>query len=221
MTIADEVSEVLVDSLGIDEEEIGIFSNLSGDLGAESIDFLDIAFRLEKKFSPSYENYLKLKRGFLQQNTAYLDIVEWMTAKTGRKDIGIEMPWRKRKEVSHIMPAEFKDKGFLGSGLRLVTPFNDDQIQLVYQPGAMNREDRTGWKSLEEARIAREKNKEGFYEIIQRTYGPSRDHLSCVVNSINGPARLAEDKAASYLKECCEEFGRKYAFWHLKNEPKV
>ena len=46
-----QVEEVLVDALGVDEDEISEDATLTGDLGAESIDFLDIVFRLEKKFS--------------------------------------------------------------------------------------------------------------------------------------------------------------------------
>jgi len=45
-----EVQSVLVDALGVDEEEVKSESTLMGDLGAESIDFLDIVFRLEKAF---------------------------------------------------------------------------------------------------------------------------------------------------------------------------
>jgi len=45
-----QVQEVLVDALGIDEEEAVADASLMGDLGAESIDFLDIVFRLEKVF---------------------------------------------------------------------------------------------------------------------------------------------------------------------------
>jgi len=45
-----EVQEVLVDALGVDDEEVTTETTLMGDLGAESIDFLDIVFRLEKAF---------------------------------------------------------------------------------------------------------------------------------------------------------------------------
>jgi len=45
-----EVQEVLVDALGVDDDEVTAESTLTGDLGAESIDFLDIVFRLEKAF---------------------------------------------------------------------------------------------------------------------------------------------------------------------------
>jgi acyl carrier protein len=45
-----QVQEVLVDALGVDDDEVIGEATLMGDLGAESIDFLDIVFRLEKVF---------------------------------------------------------------------------------------------------------------------------------------------------------------------------
>ena len=48
--IFEEVKEVLVDALGLDDDEVTEEATLMGDLGAESIDFLDIVFRLEKSF---------------------------------------------------------------------------------------------------------------------------------------------------------------------------
>jgi acyl carrier protein len=45
-----EVQVVLVDALGVDEDEVTAEATLTADLGAESIDFLDIVFRLEKAF---------------------------------------------------------------------------------------------------------------------------------------------------------------------------
>ena len=48
--IFEEVQEVLVDALGLDDDEVTATATLMGDLGAESIDFLDIVFRLEKSF---------------------------------------------------------------------------------------------------------------------------------------------------------------------------
>ena len=50
--ILDGVKSVLVDALmDVEEDEIKPSSILVRDLGAESIDFLDIAFRLGKKFN--------------------------------------------------------------------------------------------------------------------------------------------------------------------------
>ncbi len=45
-----KVRSALVDALGVDEDEVTPEATLVGDLGAESIDFLDIVFRLEKAF---------------------------------------------------------------------------------------------------------------------------------------------------------------------------
>jgi acyl carrier protein len=48
--IFQEVQEILVDALGVDDDEVTTEATLMRDLGAESIDFLDIVFRLEKAF---------------------------------------------------------------------------------------------------------------------------------------------------------------------------
>jgi len=54
-----KIQEALVDALGVDEDEVTPEATLVGDLGAESIDFLDIVFRLEKSFD------IKIPRGEL------------------------------------------------------------------------------------------------------------------------------------------------------------
>ncbi len=46
----DKVREIIAESLCVELEEVALNSNLIKDLGAESIDFLDIMFRLEKEF---------------------------------------------------------------------------------------------------------------------------------------------------------------------------
>lgn len=54
-----KVQETLVEALGVDSDEVTEGATLTGDLGAESIDFLDIMFRLEKAFE------IKIPRGEL------------------------------------------------------------------------------------------------------------------------------------------------------------
>ena len=49
--IYQKVSATLVDALNVEQDEISPDSTLQGDLGAESIDFLDIVFRLEREFA--------------------------------------------------------------------------------------------------------------------------------------------------------------------------
>jgi acyl carrier protein len=48
--IQKKVQDLLADALGVDEEEVTPHAVLRDDLGAESIDYLDIQFRLEKAF---------------------------------------------------------------------------------------------------------------------------------------------------------------------------
>ena len=57
--IFSKVQEALVDALGVEDEEVTPEATLQEDLGAESIDFLDIVFRLEKSFD------IKIERGEL------------------------------------------------------------------------------------------------------------------------------------------------------------
>lgn len=57
--IMEKVREALVDALGVDEDEVAPEARIGGDLGAESIDYLDIVFRLEKAFN------IKIPRGDL------------------------------------------------------------------------------------------------------------------------------------------------------------
>ena len=57
--ILTKIQEILADALGADADEVSSSATLVGDLGAESIDFLDIVFNLEKEFD------IKIKRGEL------------------------------------------------------------------------------------------------------------------------------------------------------------
>ena len=63
--IYDKVKGVLVDALGADEDEVTPQATLREDLGAESIDFLDIVFRLEKAFTTDPTKPFKIPRGEL------------------------------------------------------------------------------------------------------------------------------------------------------------
>ena len=57
--IFEKVKTALIDALGVDEDAVSPSATMVGDLGAESIDFLDIVFRLEKTFA------IKIPRGEL------------------------------------------------------------------------------------------------------------------------------------------------------------
>jgi len=57
--VFEKVRETLEEALGVDADEVTPEATLTEDLGAESIDFLDIVFRLEKAFD------IKIPRGEL------------------------------------------------------------------------------------------------------------------------------------------------------------
>jgi acyl carrier protein len=59
-TVYPKVRAIVADVLVIDEDEVSLDSQLISDLGAESIDFLDLVFQLEKEFD------IKIPRGQLE-----------------------------------------------------------------------------------------------------------------------------------------------------------
>ena len=50
-----KVQEALVDALGVDDDEVTPEATMVGDLGAESIAFLDIVFKLEQSFGITFD----------------------------------------------------------------------------------------------------------------------------------------------------------------------
>ena len=57
-----KVKEIIADVLVVDEDDVSLNRRLIVDLGAESIDFLDLVFQLEKEFG------IKIPRGQLEKN---------------------------------------------------------------------------------------------------------------------------------------------------------
>jgi acyl carrier protein len=88
--VLDKVRETLVDALGVDDDEVTPEATLIGDLGAESIDFLDISFRLEKAFD------IKIPRGDLfPENLANADsgfVVDGQVTASGLDELRTRMP---------------------------------------------------------------------------------------------------------------------------------
>lgn len=84
-----KVQEVLVDALGVDDDEVTGAATLTGDLGAESIDFLDIVFRLEKEFS------IKISQGELFPDNVLQDpeyVVDGKVTEKGVAELKARMP---------------------------------------------------------------------------------------------------------------------------------
>ncbi len=95
--IFDKVQNTLVDALGVDAEEVTGESTLSGDLGAESIDFLDIVFRLEKNFA------IKIPRGDLFPENVLSDpqfVSGGKVTPKGIEELRVRMPWANFDRVS-------------------------------------------------------------------------------------------------------------------------
>ena len=87
--VFEKVQEVLVDALGVDDDEVTPEATLTGDLGAESIDFLDIVFRLEKAFD------IKINQGELfpdnvLQNEEYVQ--DGKVTDKGMEELKARMP---------------------------------------------------------------------------------------------------------------------------------
>src|SRR5438067_2984119 len=86
-----KVSATLVEALNVDEEDIKPTSTLQGDLGAESIDFLDIVFRLEREFG------IKIPRGELFPESIFQGDPEFVqngrVTDKGLKELRERMPF--------------------------------------------------------------------------------------------------------------------------------
>jgi acyl carrier protein len=94
--IYEKVQSTLVDALGVDDEDVKPDAMLFADLGAESIDLLDIVFRLERNFG------IKIPRGELfPENVSDPDMVEGgkLTPK-GLDEIKQRMPYADLTEFS-------------------------------------------------------------------------------------------------------------------------
>src|SRR5215470_1296972 len=88
--IFEKVQATLVDALGVDEDEVTRDATLQGDLGAESIDFLDIVFRLERNFG------IKIPRGELFPENLVAD-PEWVSGgkltRKGMEELQARLPY--------------------------------------------------------------------------------------------------------------------------------
>jgi acyl carrier protein len=92
-----KVSATLVEALNVDEDEIKPTSTLQGDLGAESIDFLDIVFRLEREFG------IKIPRGELFPESIFQGDPEFVqngrVTEKGLTELHTRMPFA---DLSHF-----------------------------------------------------------------------------------------------------------------------
>ena len=97
--ISARVAEVLVEALNVEEDEIRPAATLQGDLGAESIDFLDIVFRLEREFG------IKIPHGELFPDSIFRggpDLVsDGRVTDRGMAELRSRMPWADLSGFEH------------------------------------------------------------------------------------------------------------------------
>lgn len=92
-----KVQQTLAGALGVDEAEITPEASLKRDLGAESIDFIDIVFRLEKAFD------LKIPAGDLFPNHLLNDerfVKEGIVTPEGMKELRAKLPYLELDEFA-------------------------------------------------------------------------------------------------------------------------
>ncbi|MHC4177421.1 MAG: acyl carrier protein [Planctomycetota bacterium] len=92
-----KIQVALVDALGVEEEDVTPEATLVGDLGAESIDFLDIQFRLEKGFD------IKIPRGELVPEDVLTDskyVQDGRVTEAGLEELRRRMPFTNLDEFA-------------------------------------------------------------------------------------------------------------------------
>jgi acyl carrier protein len=104
--IYQKVAGTLVEALNVDDDEIKPTATLQGDLGAESIDFLDIVFRLEREFG------IKIPRGELFPESIFQGDPEFVAdgkvTDKGLTELRTRMPYadlgefEKNPELNHL-----------------------------------------------------------------------------------------------------------------------
>ncbi len=85
------VKTQLVDALGVDEDDVKITSRLQADLNAESIDFLDIVFRLEREFGLKIDRNELFPESIFQGDPNFIQ--NGMLTAAGLNELREKMPY--------------------------------------------------------------------------------------------------------------------------------
>ncbi|MGN0527857.1 MAG: acyl carrier protein [Eubacterium sp.] len=78
--IFDEVKEILVEQLGINEDDVELTSSLVDDLGADSLDAIDIVMSIEDEYS------IEVPDETIEQMKTVEDIVNFIENNIGSND---------------------------------------------------------------------------------------------------------------------------------------
>jgi acyl carrier protein len=112
LAVFPKVAETMADAIGCEVEKVKLESSLIDDLGAESIDFVDIIFRLQRLFK------VKIPRGkIVEEARGSLSEAEFEKAGVV-SDAGVE---RLRSFLSEVPPDRFKSPLNLADIPRLFT----------------------------------------------------------------------------------------------------
>lgn len=107
--IFEKVQAVLEDALGVDDDEVTLEATLGPDLGAESIDYLDIVFRLEKAFG------IKIDQAELMPNDVLTDpayVEDGKITDKGMAELKAKMPHADLSAVEGSRDVEDFEKAF-------------------------------------------------------------------------------------------------------------
>lgn len=103
-----KVKETLVEALNADDDQVTLSSRLQADLGAESIDFLDIVFRLEREFG------IKIPRGELFPESIFQGdptfVQDGKITTVGMTELRSKMPFADPKELDKFAADPKLDK---------------------------------------------------------------------------------------------------------------
>ena len=124
------IRDVLEEALGVDEDEVTPEARLVADLGAESIDFLDIQFRLEKTFSTD-DHPFKIEQGELFPENL-MDNADWVQDEKFT-DAGMTML---RERMPHLDLTTFESDRSLSGVADLITV----QSLVAFVQGKLNSE---------------------------------------------------------------------------------
>jgi len=89
--IFEKVRTTLVDALNVDDDDVKLTSRLRADLNAESIDFLDIVFRLEKQFNVKIPREELFPESIFQGDAAF--VADGKVTPAGLDELQKQMPF--------------------------------------------------------------------------------------------------------------------------------
>ncbi|MBN8645165.1 MAG: acyl carrier protein [Planctomycetes bacterium] len=100
-----KIKDVLTDALGVDDDEVTGSARLQADLGAESIDYLDISFKLEQAFGIKigqgelFPDGSAQNAGFVKDGRITPDGIDLLKKKLPHVDFAA---WEKDPQISKV-----------------------------------------------------------------------------------------------------------------------